>query len=543
VKNIQEWQQENSIRAFPFSEKTISANGIPKDFIVDLKFFPDYYSNNSIYLSSVIYSSQNDSYVLEFKYSQTEEIAIISGSISRRRSIQKNGITTSVNRKGDQITLKYSNPVFSQITGYATKYAVCMFTIGSSWDNALQNLSNLDKESSLLDSSVINPGSKGFRRVFIQKLPDYITSSNPNFYVAPSIPEENEWGREIIQKIKAGPNVVFSKDLVDPNLIIVSATPVATTSNDSTLNTDIKFINNVGPDDTGRFRLNTVGCLTKIERPETRFSDDSPDEQQDIKLLNSVQLLSDCLPCCGCEKYRAYTAAIERRSRKLKEVCDLLVQMVTSNTELYNDAVNKINKERRPICRVRNLRVFEDQFRISVQNTCSVPIYVDFRLSVVGGFGIEPQSFSILEFDPSLESDKPPLIYSSIEELPALTTTPKDYYNNSPDLPSGFFGGFVIGSNSEYGDIKPIMPGSYTDITFVANFPVFDLKDNNLTIKCESNGIYGGTVNDDQVWTGTYGCKKDVWIARYEYGPVLQSKSCGGELISRQTYRVIQLDQ
>jgi hypothetical protein len=294
---------------------------------------------------------------------------------------------------------------------------------------------------------------------------------------------------------------------------------------------------------SGKFKLNTRGCLTKIERPEIRFSGDSPDEQQDIKVLNSVQLLSDCLPCCGCEKYRSYTAAIERRSRKLKEVCDLLTQMVTANTELYNEAVRKINSERRPICRVRNLRVFEDQFRLSVQNTCSIPIYVNFRLSVIGGFAIEPQSFSILEFEPSLEADKPALMYSSIDELPPLSITTKDYYNENPELPSGFFGGFVVGSNSEYGDIKPIMPGSYTDITFYANFSVFDLKNNNLTIRCESNGLYGGTVNEDGEWIGTYGCKKDVWIARYEYGPILQSKSCEGEVITRQTYKVTQLEE
>lgn len=543
MKNVQEWQQENSIRAFPFSEKTISQDGIPKDFITDLKFFPDYAENNSVYLSGVIYNSENDSYVLEFRYIYNSEIAILSNSLNRTKAVVIDGVTSYVDRAGDQITINYENSIKSGLTGYPEKYAICMFTVGGSWNSALQNLSNLGPSLSEIDYSTINPGSKTFRRVFIERNPGYITGSNVSFYVAPSIPPETEWGKEVVQKISAGSNIVLSTDSVDPSLITISALPISRNPDAELEDLTLKFINNVGPDDSGKFKLNTRGCLTKIERPEIRFSGDSPDEQQDIKVLNSVQLLSDCLPCCGCEKYRAYTAAIERRSRKLKEVCDLLTQMVTANTELYNEAVRKINSERRPICRVRNLRVFEDQFRISVQNTCSIPIYVNFRLSVIGGFAIEPQSFSILEFEPSLEADKPALMYSSIDELPPLSITTKDYYNENPELPSGFFGGFVVGSNSEYGDIKPIMPGSYTDITFYANFSVFDLKNNNLTIRCESNGLYGGTVNEDGEWIGTYGCKKDVWIARYEYGPILQSKSCEGEVITRQTYKVTQLEE
>lgn len=542
MKNVQEWQQENSIRAFPFSEKTISQNGIPKNFIVDLRFFPDYYEDNAVYISSIIYSTENDSYVLEFKYKSNSEIALLSESLARRKTVTENGITTTKDRAGEQITISYSNPIVSSLTGYPTKYSMCMFTVGDAWDTAIQSLSNLDSDSSELDPSIVNPGNKTFRRIFLERVPNYITQKNSNFYVAPSPPSENEWGKEVVQKIKAGNYIKFSKDDIDENLITISAIPIPESTTEEN-DLFIKFINNVGPDDSGKFKLNTHGCLTKIERPEIRYSDDSPDKQQDIKVSNSIQLLSDCLPCCGCEKYRAYTAAIERRSKKLKEVCDLLVNMVTANTELYNDAVKKINQERRPICRVRNLRVFEDQFRVSVQNTCSVPIYVNFRLSVIGGFGIEPQNFSILEFEPSLESDKPPLLYTSFDELPPLITTSKDYYNQNPELPNGFFGGYVVGSNSELGEIKPIMPGSYTDITFIANFTVFDLKNNNLTIRCESNGIYGGMTGEDQEWIGTYGCKKDIWIARHEYGPIIQSKSCEGEIINRQTYRVVQLDQ
>lgn len=539
MNNIQEWQQENSIRAFPFSEKTISQTGIPKDFIVDIKFFPDYYINNSIFLSSVIYNQDNDAYVLEFRYVFNYEIAILSESLSRRKTVLENGVSTQKNRKGDQITIKYGNSIVSGLTGYHRNYAICMFTVGSSWDSAIQNLSNLSQLESQLDDGVINPGDKSFRRIFIEPLPNYIIKNKPGSYLAPSIPPEIEWGKEVVQNLKAGEKISFSKD---KDVIVISSYLTRENNDSSYDDLSIKFINGVGPDEKGKFKLNTKDCLGKIEKPEIRYSGDSPDEQQNLKVLNSLQLLNDCLPCCGCEKYRAYSAAIERRSKKLKEVCDLLVTMVTANTELYNDAVRKINTERKPICRVRNLRVFENQFRVSVQNTCNVPIYVDFRLSVVGGFGIEPQSFSVLEFDHALESDTPPLIYSSIDELTPLSVTSKDYLNLNPELPTGFYGGFVIGSNSEYGEIKPIMPGSYTDITFLANFTIFDLRNNNLTIRCESNGIYGGVVDDDGTWTGTYGCKKDVWVARYEYGPIVQSKSCQGEIIHQQTYRAVQLE-
>jgi hypothetical protein len=537
VKNLQEWQQSNSIRAFPFSEKTISDDGIPKDFIVDFKFFPDYYEDNSIYLSSIRYNADNDSYVLEFKYTSTDEIAIESPSLARQKNI--NG--EYVSRTGDEISFLYINSVKSNSTGKDFKYASCIFTVGKSWDTLKNSFQNLSKEQSELDISVINPGSKTFRRIFIDPLPLYLRQKSQSDSSILSIPPENEWGRDVIQKLKSGTNITFTQDEVDKNLITISANRGPNT-NESEDDNSIKFINDVGADSEGKFKLNTKDCLTKIENPELRYTDDNPDRQTDLNVKNAIQLLSDCLPCCGCEKYRAFTAAIERRSRKLKEICDLLTQMVLANTELYNEAVRKINETRKPICRIRNLRVYENQFRVSMQNTCAVPIYIHFRVSIIGGFSVERQNFEILELAPDLENDRPPLVYLSFDELPPLPITSKDYYNTNPDLPSGFYNGYVIGSNSTNGEIKPILPGSFTDVTFKANFPIFDLRNNNLTIRCESNGIYGGTLDPDNIWVGTYGCKKDVWSARYEFGPIVESKSCGREVIARQTYRVVELE-
>ena len=532
MTNNQEWQSSNLSRFFPFSEKISQVDPsitIPTDFFLDLVFFSDYYENNNAYISQIIYSSALDEYTITINYIFDNSVAI---SQSVPRTLNQSS------RVGQRICIRASHGSLD-ITGKNNNYSVCCFTPGPAWDriindqDTLDAISNLNKTESAIEESICTPSAKTLRRIFIDPRP-----ANPKtntVYTSP-IPDRKNWGKEFYQKIIQGSNLSIVKDTQDENTLIISARP-----NKNPIKGDqddgIKFINDVGPvSEKGEFFLNTKDCLKKIEKPF--------DTIELTKIDNHLQILSDCLPCCGCEKYRSISAAITRRSKKLQEICDTLSNMVLANTQLYNDAVAKINSSRTPITRIRNLRVYEDRFKVSVQNACVLPIYAQIGISIIGGTGIEPNNFGIVEEDSSFYSGSPPLLPLS---FPQLTETSKDYLNLSPDVSGGFYRGFVCSSNSTSSNILPIAPGSYTDLTFyIKNTSLlvtgFDLRDNGLKITCESNGIYGGQYDGSGTsWVGTYGCKKDKWCAKCDIGVPIITSSCGVRR-TRDTWNIVEFD-
>jgi hypothetical protein len=532
VTNNQEWQSSNLGRFFPFSEKISQANAsfvIPTDFFLDLVFFSDYYYNNDVYVSSINYSSASDEYTIIINYILDNSVAI-SGNVTRKFN--------GASRVGNRVCIRASHGELD-ITGKNNNYSVCCFTPGPAWDRiineptTLSNISTLNKTESILEESVCTASAKTLKRIFIE--PSAANTKTNTVYIPP-IPDKKLWGREFYQKLIQGSNISIQKDTQDSNLLIISAkpnkNPIKGPQDDG-----IKFINEIGPiSEKGEFFVNTKDCLKKIEKPF--------DTSSLTKIDHHIQLLSDCLPCCGCEKYRAVSAAITRRSKKLQEICDLLSSMVTANTQLYNEAVARINSSRSPITRIRNLRVYEDRFKISVQNVCVLPIYAQIGLTILEGTGIEPNNFGIVEEGMSYYSGLPPSLPMSFTPL---TRTSKDYLNVLPDVASGYYRGFVCASNSTSSNVVPISPGSYTDLTFYIKNPAllvpgFDLRDNNLKIVCESNGIYGGQYDSSGVsWVGTYGCKKDRWCARCEIGVPIITNSCGVQR-TRDTWNIVEFD-
>lgn len=532
MKNDQEWQSSNLVRFFPFSEKINQANAsaiIPTDFFLDLVFFSDYYFNNDVYVSSINYSNNSDEYTITINYISDNSVAI-SQSIPRT--------IAGASRVGKKISIKASHGVID-IVGNKNNYSVCCFTPGPGWDriinepSTLSNILSLNKTESILEESICTPSANTIKRIFIE--PSLLNLKTNTVYVQP-LPNKNLWGREFYQRIVQGSNLSIVKDANDENLLIISAKPNKNPIK-SSQDGGIKLINEIGPvSEKGEFFINTKDCLKKIEKPF--------DTTNLTKIENHIQILSDCLPCCGCEKYRAVSSAITRRSKKLQEICDVLSKMVIANTQLYNQAVASINSSRTPITRIRNLRVYEDRFKVSVQNACVFPIYAQVGLSIIGGSGIEPNNFGIVEENISYYSGVPPLLPSS---FPALTGTTKDYFNVLPEVASGDYTGFVCSSNSTSSNIVPISPGSYTDLTFYVKnslllVPGFDLRDNGLKILCESNGIYGGQYDSSGAfWTGTYGCKKDRWCAKCEIGVPIVTNSCGVTR-TRDTWDIIEFE-
>lgn len=522
----QEWQSSNLVRSFPFSEiinLSIAADKIPKDFFLDLVFFSDYYEENLVYISSINYSNSSDKYRIIINYVTDNSVAI-DEEISR--------LASGSSRVGKRVSIKASHGSLD-ITGKPENYSVCCFTPGPAWESAitdptvLSNLSSLSSSDSLIEKSITTASAKTLKRIFIEPT---AANTKTNTVFVQSIPPKKSWGREFDQKIISGNNISIYPDGEDDSVLVIDAHPNKRTTN-GPQDDGIKFINDIGAQsEKGEFFFNTKDCLKKIEKPF--------DTTTLAKIDHHLQVLSDCLPCCGCEKYRAISEAISRRSRKLEELCKLLTDMVVANSLLYNDVAMKINASRTPIVRIRNLRVYEDRFKVSVQNSCVLPLYIQIGLSITGGFGIEPLNFGILQSGVSFAASTNTYATGIV---PPLSGTSKDYLNATPELASGFYRGFVWSSAG----MAPISPGGYTDLTFVINnkaliVPGFDLRNNNLTIKCESNGIYGGQLDTSGAWIGTYGCKKDKWCATCVTGVPITSTSCG-ETKTRDTWDIIEI--
>ncbi len=532
MTNTQEWQQENSIRAYPFSESILEFDedsGLPRDFIVDLKFFPDRYTQSNIYLFKVEYIESTNQYTLEFRYYGDVEQTAIVGTVYRSGENNQSIVGSPIAISGAP-----NNP-----------YSVCVFTPGKLWDPILTEggqidffwikevgqLSNgvysknfFDPRQSSLDSSVINPGPKTIRRIFIDQ-------------VGQTLPPLSSWGREVEQKLVAGYNIEFAQNRQTGVVTLNARGGKGEGYPERDTDIVLRRINDVGADASYSLKLQPKGCLNKIERPSLGVQIGLSGEQSE-NIENTLQLLSDCLPCCGCDAYRAVSEAISRRSRLLKGICDELSSMLSANAQLYNNAVEKINERRDSIVQIRNFRVYPKYFKITVQNVSSVPVYGHIGLSIVAG------SASSLDFRiPNTSAySEINLILNNFSELPPLAPTDKDYINQAPLIPAGQYVYFVLGTGSSPSSRQPIPPGKYTDLTFEYTGPLPDLRDTGLTIRTQSNGIYGGQLSNTElpIWVGTYGCKLDTYSAKVEKDIPIVSENCGVVTVT-EGYKIVSL--
>lgn len=520
MTDTQEWQQSNSQRAFPFSETSYGYSGVPNelpnDLFLDLRFFPNQWEDNKIFLSRITYYSQEDEYQLVFRYVDNLQPVFVDPVIIPRLD------------NGDSIVGK------KVVISDDSNLIYCAFTPGEKWGSGTaENLWIMSYEigggvfskifeasQAMIDESVVVPGAKGVRRIFVQ--PIKVTD-------LPILPV-NKWGREVKQNIKEGYNICLTLDENNDDTVLVNARGgcgdgYPPNSQDLVIRT----INLVpGNAQLGEFKLETHDCLNKIEKPSSIYEND--DHAQSITIENTIQLLNDCLPCCGCDKYRAVSAAITLRSLKLKELCDLLSSMILANTQLYNEAVKKINTSRKPIAQIRGLRVGATYFTVSVQNICAIPIYAQIGITLINALGVSWNQFYLSPSDANF-------LRYNINDLPPLQETNKDYQpSNTPErIPSGVFTAFAVGSDSTALEVKPIMPGGFTDITFLIDPPdlAFDLRPRDLTLRLESNGLYGHLL--------TYGCSKDVYGVKYITEEPRKSLSCDG-WIEIPYYKAIEIE-
>lgn len=520
MTDSQEWQQSNAQRAFPFTEQSRSvdaASALPYDFIVDLKVFPYSAEDNGMYLYSVSYDTSTSSYSLVFRYSHSEQVAI-SGTVTRTDGAQSRVGTKVLLENAPNDSTAYCLLTPGPKWEYGAPSGLWIMTDPGSVHSGTQYTKTFPQEATTVDPNVILPGSHSMRRIFIDE--------------PLGIPSVSEWGYGVTQSLKEGSSISFSVDQDDPDTIVVSAIGGAGSGYHSSANSgELLYINKVsGKGDSGAFSMGTHDCLNKIERPNTIYP--NGDLKDSISLPHTIQLLSDCTPCCGCSKYRAVSAAITRRSTRLKQLCDTLSGMIVANAALYNQAVDRINASRKPIARVRNVRVRENNFSFSVQNVCSVPLYAHVAITMTGGTGVTWDNFSIATEDRYM-------IHDSLAELPPMALTPQDYNYTNPETPNGNYSKFISGS--DYASrAKTIPPGGYSDIIFNYNLAslglgaaVFDLRETHLRLKFETNGIYGS------MWT--YGCKKDIYEVEVVQSGTTVRKACDGGFVNDINYRVVEV--
>ena len=495
--DVQEWQQENSIRAYPFSGSIFNQTGsVPPGFIVDVRFTPDRGDTN-VYLSYVAANLTAGTYTIKFSYVSDNSQAIyfvanMSLPIGQEASIV------------DQGTNPYSSALITPGPQWPT--GAWAQTQGAYNGSISSYECFFNASQAQLDSSVVNPGAQTLRRIFIQPDPHLSATSQ-----VPAIPPQSAWGKNVHQQILGGYNISITPDTVDPTVLVLDSVPGA---GDGYVPPGegggiISINGEYGTSTTSSLNLTTQDCLMHVENPVATNSNGVTSA-----VPNTIQIISNCIPCCSCEQYRAVSAAITRRSSKLSAMCNSLSSMIVANAALYNEAVAAINANRIPIAQTRNFRVFQNSFKITVQNVCNIPLYINFCVTVVSGLTINPTLFGLYETG-SVTND--------IGTLAPLAGTSKDYTNLTPDLPAGEYPYFTN---------TPVNPGSYQDFTFVYTGGVFDLRATNLTISVQTNGIYGALK--------TYGCKKDVYSAQVVESAPITSNNCSTP-VTINTYAIKQL--
>jgi hypothetical protein len=342
----QEWQTGNSTTGFPFLDRSAESS-LPKDFIVDLRLFLTGTQVVQAYLSGLSYDDSLDNYVLQFSELVGHSV-VLSGTVSR--------LSGSDTRVGSKSSIS-SGP------------KVCLFTPGASWDNPTWggvgswSLSFLPTETEL-SSEVVNPGPSTFRRIFIDG----------------QVPSEEEWPRGGTQKIVAGYNINFGNSKgrtvnSASGVVDIEAFGGAGEGYPPEVKVEVNYLTSIGgvkPSKNGNVTIDGFDCL-RVSQPK---SDIGP-------IPHTLQIVSDCLPCCGCSDYLNTSRAIGRRSAKLKDLCDTLQAILSSSALAYNIGVEEINKRRKPLVIVRNVRALGSSIAFSVQNMTDIPVfaYVAFRVS------------------------------------------------------------------------------------------------------------------------------------------------------------------
>lgn len=388
----QEWQTGNSLIGFPFSGEN-SDQFVPDDFIVDLRLFLTGTKIVKAFLSEIIYNHVDDTYSLSFSRTDTG-VVVLQGTMSR--------VGNANSRAGSK-----------QVISSAEK--VCLFTPGLSWDTP--SWGGADSWTKTFTSAevpvsqdMVNPGPVTFRRIFIDG----------------QVPDESLWPRGGIQKIIGGYNIgigLKTGRLIGsaPDVFDISAIGGSGAGYPPQAERTIDYVatfNGQGPNQRGNFTIDALDCLRAFQ----------PQTETDL-IPSTVQLNSDCLPCCSCVEYRNSSRAIGRRSAKIKDLCDLLQQKLTESSTAYNIGVAAINRNRKPLAVVRNVRALGSSITFSVQSMSAIPIFVYVAMRIESS-GYSLGSPSVSATNVMVIAGGPDIHSAVTTHRPSLPAMPYDVSEN-----------------------------------------------------------------------------------------------------------------
>lgn len=521
------WLSENLERQFPFAESLYSGTSpVPKDLLADLRLFLSGSTEINVFLSRFDYDLTADAYTLEFS-SAADNSVVLSGTVPRLDA----GASRVFKKQ-----IIYDGP------------KVCLFTPGPRWQDPSWGYNDPEtpiswtkswvSQDAKLDASVVINGPKTFQRIFIADQ---------------SIPPENEWPVNRGQTLKAGYNMQFdingSEDRIPiapllfgrnsqtlDEVVAVAAIPVAGAGYPPSNPEKFKpidyvaRINGIGPDEAGNLVVELQDCL-RIEVPV--------DDDQEI-IPNTLQLFSDCIPCCDCGEYQKVSNAIGRRSAKVSDLCDYLKKIADDFETAYNDGLEVLKRRRQPIVRVRNLRAHESCLIFTVQNACAVPLYAYVALRFLNGIPEPP--LEVYRDQPNVvtiaqtEANAIPLIEAHRYTLPDMPASP--YENASAGVPEEFEAlvqyCYCVGVQTTSSPFSPIPPGSSVDVAITS--PSIAAKIADLVAQNKSNATI------DQISIGAYYPRiqfSSVGVYGYLKSFPCKAESVGMEIVKNKSPEIV----
>lgn len=472
---------------------------MPTDLLVDLRLFLTGSTEVDVYLKNLSYDATADVYTLTFSDTATST-TLLTGQLSR---LFPSGQTR----------------VFKKAT-IAAGIKVALFTPGKLWDTPDWNgggdwSKDWTPTESAIETSLVNPGPKTFRRIFIDGLP---------------IPDEVDWPYGGTQRLTAGYNLQFGGDegripsfsFANPELngvvdlvcapgLGLGFPPLPDVGAIDYLAT----FNSQGPDNRGNINITPQDCL-RLVRP--RLEDGTP-------IPHRLQFASDCAPCCPCSEYLHVSRSIGRRSAKLKDLCNDLNDTKVGNATVYNDAVAEINAKRHPLVVVRNVRALGSHIIFTVQNMTDIPLFAYVAFNVVEA----PHDFGSIALTQdnvvSVNQSGVGTIYEAVENdrfnLPRLPFQESE--NPSATFPTlnftSEFGQILlcVGEYTQSNHFSAISPGGMVEVNLF--FPTVeddlegltdpdDVKSHSIAgmapvLKFRSATVYGASLS--------YGCATDLY--------------------------------
>jgi hypothetical protein len=553
MANAQEWLSENAGRHFPFKDTTTGM--VPNDFISDFHLFASRDQKVDAYLAQISFASAGDLYHLVFK-SCADDSLLIEGDAPRLAAgpvIISNGVPVcyitpgplwqdptwrGINPIGSwvlfltpgdarveesliprgvqgirRILLANPDTLVSGIRNNIRLEIVSQYSRSNEGFFTIEFLHN-DVSAALMPIRYSSPSAPANTWKYIDLPQPYYDTSfelkdwDPvardftvgcNFFFkiikSPSsriiqgqtfklmaIAPVASWGIERVITLKGGYNVAWvdDGDTTSLSFDIGAGLGEGPAPDDSALDY-VATLNLVSPDTQGNFNIEGLECIRCI----------APQSGGSI-IPATVQLLNDCTACCSCKSYRCTSAAISRRSAKIRDIQNLLGPLLDQCSVTYNEGVYKIFCKYRPIisCKGAYLKAAPGKgsiLKVPVQNLSDVPAYafVSISTDIFPPLPGPPLIVSLpyaedLEVPPPDLTGSPPFyggdpilyIKARKNSLPGLA--PTRYDPHQPD-PADWFPQFVF--SPEYGNtflvgatdgspMDPIPPGGHSILYF-----------------------------------------------------------------------------